>query len=89
MKKVAYVDEQGYVTAIGYVGDDIVVDEYIIPIEDDFDILNKLWNGTAWEEYTPPEPPAPEPTQLDRIEANTNAIMEKESSLDILLGVSE
>lgn len=33
--------------------------------------------------------PEPEPTQLDRIEANTNAIMEKESSLDVLLGVSE
>lgn len=41
-------------------------------------------------EYVEIQPePDPEPSQLDRIESNTNAIMEKESSLDVLLGVSE
>lgn len=41
----------------------------LIQIDEDFDPTNKKWNGTSWESYTPPEPPEPEPTQLDRMEA--------------------
>lgn len=33
------------------------------------------------------EPIEPEPTQLDRIEANTTALLGNESALDVLLGV--
>lgn len=35
----------------------------------------------------PIEPVEPEPTQLDRIEANTTALLGNESALDVLLGV--
>lgn len=31
----------------------------------------------------------PEPSQLDRIEANTQSLMSSNSALDVLLGVSE
>ncbi len=44
----------------------------LIQIDEDFDPTNKKWNGTSWESYTPPEPPEPEPTQLDRMEAQLN-----------------
>lgn len=33
------------------------------------------------------DPIEPEPTQLDRIEANTTALLGNESALDVLLGV--
>lgn len=45
-----------------------VVEPDMIPIDADFDPTNKKWNGASWESYTPPDPPEPEPTQLDIIE---------------------
>lgn len=44
----------------------------MIPVDEDFDIENKRWNGSSWESYTPPEPPEPQPSQLDRIEEQIN-----------------
>ena len=63
----AQIDENGYIVGISHLSGE-VVRENLIQIEEDFDPTNKKWNGTSWESYTPPDPPEPEPTQLDRME---------------------
>lgn len=67
----AQIDENGYIVGISHLSGE-VVRENLIQIEEDFDPTNKKWNGTSWESYTPPDPPEPEPTQLDRMEAQLN-----------------
>ena len=60
-----------------------------IPIETfDLSLLGKKWTGEGWEEVEQPEI-EPEPTQLDRIEANTKNLLSSNSALDVLLGVSD
>lgn len=71
MQKHIVIDPDGYVAGISYLYDAVESDT-LIAVDDDFDPTNKRWNGTSWEEYTPPDPPEPEPTQLDRIEAAAN-----------------
>lgn len=68
MYHYAQIDENGYIVGISNLSGE-VVRENLIQIEEDFDPTNKKWNGTSWESYTPPEPPEPEPTQLDSMEA--------------------
>lgn len=68
MYHYAQIDENGYIVGISNLSGE-VVRENLIQIEEDFDPTNKKWNGTSWESYTPTEPPEPEPTQLDIIEA--------------------
>lgn len=64
----ATVDGNGYIIGISHLSGE-VSEPNLIQIDEDFDPTNKKWNGTSWESYTPPEPPEPEPTQLDRMEA--------------------
>ena len=64
----AQIDENGYIVGISDLSGE-VLSPNLIQIDEDFDPTNKKWNGTFWESYTPPEPPEPEPTQLDIIEA--------------------
>lgn len=63
----AQIDENGYIVGISLLSGE-VIRENMIPIDGDFDPTNKKWNGESWESYIPPEPPEPEPTQLDRME---------------------
>lgn len=67
----AQIDENGYIVGISDLSGE-VLSPSLIQIDVDFDPTNKKWNGTSWESYTPPEPPEPEPTQLDRMEAQLN-----------------
>lgn len=67
----AQIDENGYIVGISDLSGE-VLSPNLIQIDVDFDPTNKKWNGTSWESYTPPEPPEPEPTQLDRMEAQLN-----------------
>ena len=67
----AQIDENGYIVGISHLSGE-VIRENLIEIDGNFDPTNKKWNGTSWESYTPPEPPEPEPTQLDRMEAQLN-----------------
>ncbi|MCI6056924.1 flagellar basal-body rod protein [Anaerotignum sp.] len=64
----AQIDENGYIVGISDLSGE-VLSPNLIQIDVDFDPTNKKWNGASWESYTPPEPPEPEPTQLDRMEA--------------------
>ena len=64
----AQIDENGYIVGISDLSGE-ELSPNLIQIDVDFDPTNKKWNGTSWESYTPPEPPEPEPTQLDRMEA--------------------
>lgn len=67
----AQIDENGYIVGISHLSGEMS-EPNLIQIDEDFDPTNKKWNGTSWESYTPPEPPEPEPTQLDRMEAQLN-----------------
>lgn len=64
----AQIDENGYIVGISHLSGEVSRPN-LIQIDEDFDPTNKKWNGASWESYTPPEPPEPEPTQLDRMEA--------------------
>ena len=64
----AQIDENGYIVGISHLSGEMS-EPNLIQIDEDFDPTNKKWNGISWESYTPPEPPEPEPTQLDRMEA--------------------
>lgn len=66
--RYALIDKNGVITSTANLSGE-VTSINMIPIDEDFDPTNKKWNGTSWESYTPPEPPEPEPTQLDRMEA--------------------
>lgn len=68
MYHYAQIDENGYTVGISHLSGE-VSEPNLIQIDEDFDPTNKKWNGTSWESYTPPELPEPEPTQLDRMEA--------------------
>lgn len=67
----AQIDENGYIVGISHLSGEMS-EPNLIQIDEDFDPTNKKWNGESWEIYTPPEPPEPDPTQLDRIEAQLN-----------------
>ncbi|WP_303024842.1 flagellar basal-body rod protein [Anaerotignum lactatifermentans] len=67
----AQIDENGYIVGISHLSGEMS-EPNLIQIDVDFDPTNKKWNGASWESYTPPEPPEPEPTQLDRMEAQLN-----------------
>lgn len=66
--RYALIDKNGVITSTANLSGE-VTSINMIPIDGDFDPTNKKWNGTSWESYIPPEPPEPEPTQLDRMEA--------------------
>lgn len=67
----AQIDDNGYIVGISHLSGEMS-EPNLIQIDEDFEPTNKKWNGTSWESYTPPEPPEPEPTQLDRMEAQLN-----------------
>lgn len=71
MYHYAAIDDNGYIIGISHLSGEMS-EPNLIQIDEDFDPTNKRWNGTTWESYTPPEPPEPEPTQLDRMEAQLN-----------------
>lgn len=71
MPRYAMIDKNGKLTGVCFLKTEVKKDT-LIPIDNDFEVGNKKWNGSSWEDYTPPEPPTPEPTQLDRIEEIVN-----------------
>lgn len=71
MYRYAIIDDNGCIVGFANLSGK-VSESNMIQIDEDFDPTNKKWNGSSWESYTPPEPPEPEPTQLDRMEAQLN-----------------
>lgn len=71
MYHYAQIDDNGYIVGVSHLSGEMS-EPNLIQIDEDFDPTNKKWNGSSWESYTPPEPPEPEPTQLDRMEAQLN-----------------
>ena len=67
----AQIDDNGYIVGISHLSGEMS-EPNLIQIDEDFDPTNKKWNGASWESSTPPEPPEPVPTQLDRMEAQLN-----------------
>ena len=69
--RVAYLNDDGTIGGIGRIGDNAVLNDKMIKIDDDFDTTNKKWNGSDWESYTPEPAPAPElePTEEEIVQA--------------------
>lgn len=67
MYHYAQIDENGYIVGVSHLSGKMS-EPNLIQIDADFDPTNKRWNGENWENYTPPDPREPEPTQLDIIE---------------------
>lgn len=56
MPRYAQINAEGYVISDSHLSG-VVEKEDMIPLDDDFDLKNKRWNGTDWERYIPePEP---------------------------------
>lgn len=66
--RVAYLNGDGTIGGIGRIGDNAVLNEKTIQIDEDFDTANKRWNGSSWESYTPEPAPEPEPTEEEIIQ---------------------
>ncbi len=43
----------------------------MIPLAPDFDLRNKRWNGTDWEDYEPEPEPAPPLSEKEQIAIDT------------------
>lgn len=71
MPRYAQIDENGYVVSDSHLSG-MVGAENMIPLAPEFDLRNKRWNGTGWEEYEADSNVVLEPTQLDRIEQSIN-----------------
>lgn len=71
MVRYAIIDSENVLVGISNLLDVVPEkpDMILVSPEFDFELRTKKWNGTSWESYTPPELPEPEPTQLDRMEA--------------------
>ena len=88
MFKYAQIDNDNICFAVSYLSEEVIADDMIRLSEED-EPLGKKYNNGTWEELPPRPQSEPEPTQLDRIEANTRNLMSSNSALDVLLGVSE
>lgn len=68
-------DGYGYIVGDSYLNS-IIQKENIIWVPDAFSTENQRWNyeTSAWEEFSAEPTPDPEPTQLDRIEEQLNAL---------------
>ena len=92
-----YVLDDGRILSdFNHVGESkyVAVNEYPNPIisGDKIKVCTGIeGNALKWEmfDYEEPKEPEPEPTQLDRIEANTKNLLSSNSALDVLLGVSD
>lgn len=82
----AQIDENGYIVGISHLSGEMS-EPNLIQIDEDFDPTNKKWNGTSWESYISPEPPEPEPTQLDRMEAQLSKSQDeiRQEGADLLM----
>lgn len=65
MPRYAQINENGYVVSDSHLSG-VVEAENMIPLASDFDLTNKRWNGTGWEEYEPEQ----EPAQPDQMQAD-------------------
>ena len=82
----AELNENNICKAVSELAGEVIKDT-MIPLETyNTSLLGKRYEDGEWVEV-PVEPIEPEPTQLDRIEANTTALLGNESALDVLLGV--
>lgn len=70
MFRYAQVNENGCVDADSYLSG-IVEAENMIPLAPDFDLRNKRWNGTDWEDYEPEPEPAPPLSEQEQIAIDT------------------
>ena len=70
MFRYAQINENGTIDADSYLSG-IVEVENMIPLAPDFDLRNKRWNGTDWEDYEPEPEPAPPLSEQEQIAIDT------------------
>ena len=70
MFRYAQVNENGCVDADSYLSG-VVEAENMIRLALDFDLTNKRWNGTGWEEYDPEPAPPPPLSEQEQVAIDT------------------
>ena len=70
MFRYAQVDEKGYVVSDSHLSG-VVEAENMIRLALDFDLTNKRWNGTGWEEYEPEPAPPPPLSEQEQVAIDT------------------
>jgi len=72
MPRYAQINAEGYVVSDSHLFD-TVERENMIPLEEDFDLTNKRWNGMEWEEYESAPAPTTDPplTEQEQIAIDT------------------
>lgn len=70
MVRYAIIDSENVLVGISNLLDVVPEkpDMILVSPEFDFELRTKKWTGTDWEDYTDPIP-EPQPSQLDRMEA--------------------
>ncbi len=79
MPRYAQIDQEGYVVSDSRLSG-IVEQENMIPLEEDFDLTNKRWNGRGWEDYEPAPAPQP-PTEAQIAQAKLDYLMMMQETL--------
>ena len=86
--RYAQINKDGFVISDSNLSGEVEADN-MIPLEEDFDLLNKRYVDGQWEEYTPLEPAEPEPDGQDVVQAqillNQADIIAKQQEQDEVL----
>lgn len=77
MPRYAQINEEGYVVSDSHLSG-IVERKNMIPLEEDFDLTNKRWNGETWEDY---EPAPQQPTEAQIAQAKLDYLMMMQETL--------
>lgn len=74
MYRYAQIDGEGAVISDSFLAGEVIADN-MVAISDDFDLANKKYVSGTWIEVEPTPDTKPEPTQLDKIEANLDYLV--------------
>ena len=74
MYRYAQINSGGFVVSDSFLSSEVTADN-MVAISDDFDLANKKYVGGTWIEVEPTPGAKPEPTQLDKIEANLDYLV--------------
>lgn len=70
MYRYAQINENGHVVSDNHLSG-VVEAGNLIPIAPDFDLKNKRWNGTEWEDYGPETEPTLPLSEQEQIAIDT------------------
>ena len=81
MNRYAQIDTNGIVVSDSHLSGEVIADN-MIPIADDFILVNKKYENGKWVEYTPP-------VQPEVISAQDKALYDMQTNTEYLVCLSE